>query len=207
MIKNYIFDFDGTLADTIEMKYLLLSKFCEKYTNKSLQKIDLESFRKMGSKSFLKKLNIPSSEVPSIVKMITDEESKNIENIKPFPDIEKILVEMKKREYFLGILTNNSKENVYKFIKINNLDYFDFVESSSDLFGKDIILRKTCEKKNLIIIQTAYIGDEDRDIVASKNAGLISIAVTWGFNSTELLHSNNPDYLIDNPMQIFDLLN
>lgn len=207
MIKNFIFDFDGTLADTLEMKYILLSKYCEKHTNKSLQQIDLENFRKMGSKSFLNILNIPKTDVPELVKMITDEESKNIDNIKPFPNIEKMLFEMKKHKCRLGILTNNSKENVDKFIKINNLDYFDFVESSSDLFGKDVMLKKTCEKKNLITKQTAYIGDEDRDIVASKNAGLISIAVTWGFNSMELLQSNKPDYIIDNPMQIIDLLN
>ena len=51
-----------------------------------------------------------------------------------------------------------------------------------------------------------YVGDEDRDIIASKKVNIKTIAVTWGFNSKEKLSREKPDYLVDSPMQVCELM-
>jgi phosphoglycolate phosphatase-like HAD superfamily hydrolase len=49
-------------------------------------------------------------------------------------------------------------------------------------------------KRNVI-----YVGDETRDIEASKKAGIPVIAVTWGLNDREILAMAQPDQIIDSP--------
>jgi phosphoglycolate phosphatase-like HAD superfamily hydrolase len=51
-----------------------------------------------------------------------------------------------------------------------------------------------------------YVGDEERDVVAARQAGVDIAAVTWGYNSPELLAVQEPDYLIDYPDELRTLL-
>ncbi|MGB3976309.1 MAG: HAD family hydrolase [bacterium] len=50
-----------------------------------------------------------------------------------------------------------------------------------------------------------FVGDSEPDIRTAKNAGMISVAVTWGFRSIERLAKESPDYLIHKPMDLLDL--
>lgn len=40
----------------------------------------------------------------------------------------------------------------------------------------------------------------------AKNAGLVSVGVTWGFRSQELLEEKGADHIIDRPARILDLI-
>jgi phosphoglycolate phosphatase len=51
-----------------------------------------------------------------------------------------------------------------------------------------------------------YVGDEIRDIIAAHKCGIRIISVSWGFHTVDLLASKNPDYLVDNPRQIVQLM-
>jgi phosphoglycolate phosphatase-like HAD superfamily hydrolase len=50
------------------------------------------------------------------------------------------------------------------------------------------------------------VGDEVRDIETARQAGVAVAAVTWGFNSRELLARHAPDYLVERPEPILSLL-
>jgi phosphoglycolate phosphatase len=51
-----------------------------------------------------------------------------------------------------------------------------------------------------------YVGDENRDIDAANNAGIGSIAVTWGYRSESLLSQYHPDCLIRSPEELLVML-
>jgi len=51
-----------------------------------------------------------------------------------------------------------------------------------------------------------YVGDTSVDIQTAKNAGLISVAVTWGFRSKQSLLAENPDYIIDTPQELLNFV-
>ena len=51
-----------------------------------------------------------------------------------------------------------------------------------------------------------WIGDSSVDIESAKNLGCKSIAVTWGFRSVESLLVCRPDYIVNSPKEIFDIL-
>lgn len=50
-----------------------------------------------------------------------------------------------------------------------------------------------------------YVADEVRDIDAAKSSGINSIAVSWGFNSEDVLKKEKPDYLISNPQELITI--
>jgi len=49
------------------------------------------------------------------------------------------------------------------------------------------------------------VGDSTVDVTTARNAGMKSIAVTWGFRSAEELREQAPDYVVDDPRAIMKL--
>ena len=50
------------------------------------------------------------------------------------------------------------------------------------------------------------IGDTTNDIGLGVNAGIVSIGVTWGYNSSELLSSAGATYLVSNSTELSKLM-
>ena len=199
MIKYIVFDFDGTLADTFDViKTIAMNEYTE-------YDIDLELFKYEGAKGLLKKLNIPRWKIPGMILNVSTK-LRNSKDIKLFPGIIDLLISLKK-EYKIGVLSSNSKEIIMDTLKEYNIEnLFEFVYSDSSLFGKHLVLKKMCNKYNIHPLDVMYVGDEDRDIIASKKVNIKTIAVTWGFNSKEKLSREKPDYLVDSPFQILEIM-
>ena len=204
MIKYIVFDFDGTLADTFEViKNIALNEYGHEYGGDD---IDFELFKNEGTKSFLKKMNIPIWKLPEMALRITSK-LRNSNDMKLFPGIIDLLSNLTANNYKLGILSSNSKENIIDTLQQHNIqNLFEFVYSDSSIFGKHLVLNKMCRKHNINPFDVIYVGDEDRDIVAAKKVKIKNIAVTWGFNSKEKLSRVKPDYLADSPMQILEII-
>ena len=50
------------------------------------------------------------------------------------------------------------------------------------------------------------VGDNSHDVDAAKAAGVKSIAVGWAFKGLDYLKKLNPDYLIDDAMEIVGIV-
>lgn len=59
---------------------------------------------------------------------------------------------------------------------------------------------------NLSANKVVFVGDSATDIATARNAGMPSIAVTWGFRTREQLEPEAPDALIDTPEELLTLL-
>jgi phosphoglycolate phosphatase len=201
MIKYIVFDFDGTIADTFEViKNIAINEYGEYAVD-----FDFESIKNEDTKGLLKKLNIPLWKLPEMSLKITSK-LRNNKDIKLFPGIIDLLTNLKKN-YKLGILSSNSRENIIATLKEHKIDnLFEFVYSGSSIFGKHLVLKEMCSKQQINPHEVIYVGDEERDIIASKKARIKNIAVTWGFNSKEKLSKEKPDYIVDSPMQIIEIV-
>lgn len=212
MIKYIIFDFDGTIADTLPFSFqkfldiahmLHLDDLSERQIIKEIRsKSYQELLRGSFNKAWLK--------LPYVVKMIKDmqiELEKEMKNIKFFPGVEKFLYKLKDLGYGLAIISSNRIENINKFIEFNKLDIFDFVHGKTDLFGKAGYLEKFLKDYNLKETEVIYIGDEIRDVEACKKVGIKIIGVSWGLHTIETLKKNGVDYIVKKPVDIFKIIN
>ncbi len=199
MFKYIVFDFDGTIADTFDLiKTIAKEEF-------GADDVDFDLFRKEGARGLFKTMNIPLWKLPEMSLKITSK-LRNSKDIKLFPGIMDLLRSLKDN-YKIGIVSSNSEENIMNALKKHHIeDLFEFIYSESSLFGKHLVLRKMCKKYNINPLDVIYVGDEDRDIIAAKKIKIKNIAVTWGFNSKEKLSKEKPDYIVDSPMQILDII-
>jgi len=201
MEKNLvlIFDFDGTIADTLNFIRTI-------FDFPRTKGFDWEDLKNKGAKEAFKSLGISLAEIPFVLKRVRSILHQEVGKIKPIKGMEKALPEIKTRSSQLGILTSCPQETVEKFLEINNLNFFDFIYSESDIFNKAKRLDNLLKEKRLDPQRVFYVGDETRDVEAAKAAGVKTIAVTWGFNSERILKEQDPDYLVRQPQELVALL-
>jgi phosphoglycolate phosphatase len=205
--KTIIFDFDGTIADTLGIVLEIYNKIIvPKFKTKKVSKEELEYLRtQKPSKKLLNKYNISLLQLPFVLKTGRAEIKKEIKRAKIQPGLKELFNSLK--DYSLGILSSNSKENIQAFLKnYGFLEVFDFFYTSSALFKKDKVIKKILQERNLDSENVFYIGDELRDITAANKAGIKTIAVSWGFNKKEILETANPDYFAEKPLEILDFI-
>ncbi|MDZ7962238.1 MAG: HAD-IA family hydrolase [Aulosira sp. DedQUE10] len=205
--KVIIFDFDGTIADTVDALVSIANRLALEFGYVQITQQELALLKNLTSREIIKYSGISVFKIPFLVKKVKGELKNKIHEFKPIPGIKEALIELKSQGYNLGIITSNSKDNVTEFLNINQLNnLFDFIYSGVTIFGKKTIINNVLKQKQLKPHEVIYVGDETRDIEASKKANIQVIAVTWGFNSPEVLAKQNPDFLIHHPSELLTVL-
>lgn len=206
MTKILVFDFDGTIADTFSEFIGIGNKLAEKYSFKKITEEDIPRFRESDIVGVLRELKIPLWKLPLIVNDGRAELHKIIDNLKPIKGIKVHLEKLHEAGFTLGILTSNSEKNVKRFLEKNEMQVFDFIYSGSSLFGKDKVIRSMLREKKFAAEDVLYVGDESRDIEASKKAQVQVAAVTWGFIARKSLEKFKPDFLLDKPEDLLKIV-
>ncbi|MBE9162212.1 MULTISPECIES: HAD-IA family hydrolase [Microcoleaceae] len=206
MTKVIIFDFDGTLADTIDILLSITNRLSAEFGFKSATKEELAQLSNLNSWEILRYSGISLFKFPLLIRKLRSELRSEISDVQLFPGIKEVLLELKKRGFQLGIITSNSRENVLAALENNNLqDTFTFIYSGST-FGKHKVINKWLRKEHINPEEVFYVGDEIRDIDAARKTGIKIIAVGWGFNSQEVLVLHHPDFLIERPQQLIEIM-
>lgn len=203
MSKVIIFDFDGTIADTLDTIINIVNQVKTKNGYKPISFEEIADYKNLTSQQIIKKSGISIFKIPCLIKQVKQELNQRINNIKLFNGIPEVIQELKRQNHTLVIITSNSRENVITFLKYNNLlEYFDFIYPGKTIFGKDKIIKNFLKQKNINSQNAIYIGDEIRDIEAAKKSNIQIISVTWGFHSKQALMQHQPDFLIETPQEI-----
>lgn len=203
-----IFDFDGTIANTIGALANIYNILAKRFHLNVLTENELSVLKNSSPKEIINRVGISGFKIfkiPFLIKAGRAEIKKEIKMFKPIPGMHQALAQLKSLGYKLGIVTSNSKENVNEFLKINDLEYFDFVYSAG-IFSKDKQIKKFIESNRLTPGDVIYVGDEIRDIEAAFKNGIKVIAVSWGFNSKKSLEKLLPDYVVDKPSQLIEVI-
>jgi len=206
MKKNILFDFDGTLANTLEAAGKILNNLSSKYGYKRLTEEEMLLLKEHSMREMLREMQISLFKLPFTIKDVKEGLSQEMKAVEAFSVIPELLLALKKKDYSLGIVTSNSRKNVDIFLKSNNITSFDFIISNAGLFGKSLVLRKFLKQRHMPNEQVIYIGDEVRDIEAARKANIQVIAVSWGINSVERLKLAEPDFLVQNTDEILKVL-
>ena len=203
MIKGIVFDFDGTIVDSMNMVFNALNDALKK---KSLPTIEIELLGRMAG--------LPVSDIISTKNHITESTTREIEkdvfetytafcktSCQLLPNVENTLKTLKSKQIKLGLLTTTPSKPLKTVIKKFSLnDYFDIMLAKEDVKNKpnpeglEKIITKFGIEKNECI----YVGDSPIDIQTGKAAGIKTIAVTTGIATIEQLKEAKPDGIIPN---------
>lgn len=197
-----IFDFDGTICPSFDLFIDELNTLSDSYGHRKIEKGEKTNLRDLSAKEVIKTLRISTLKLPFLMSKLKTNVQSRILNLEPVTGMIEVLQELKARGISMGILTSNSEANVHAWLKVYNLDIFDFVFTGNNLFGKDRHLKFISNN----LSEVYYVGDEVRDMEAAKQAHVKSVAVTWGYNSQECLATASPDYLCHQAIELASII-
>ncbi len=194
MNKVAIFDFDGTIVDTITDVALSFNKALKEngFPEHPIKAYDgfvggnLETVvSRMLPQNCISEENI--DKVKTTYRSIYSTSEK--ENTKPYPGVMDMLNTLKNQGWKLAINTNKGQVLVDQLNeKIFPEDMFDSVvgylesrPSKPDAYGVNMI----CDECGEAVSQAIYVGDGMSDVNTAKNAQIPCIFVTWGQGSLE----------------------
>lgn len=118
-----------------------------------------------------------------------------------YPAAEETLVALKQQGYTLALVTNKPSQFVPHILQSHKLDSL-----FSQVFGGDCVEHRKPHPEALLRLMAQFnvskeqilmVGDSKNDILAAKNAGCLSVGLTYGYNHGEPIANANPDKVID----------
>ncbi len=206
MDKWIIFDFDGTLADTLSAWVETWNFLAAKHSYKVVGPDDLARLKTLSSLAIKAELGVPWWRIWFLEREGRKKFIERMAGQKLYLKIPETLKMLKQQGFHLAILTSNSSEAVKACLENNNCaEVFDFIDAGNALFKKGRKLKKLLSTHHIPTAQAVYVGDETRDIEAARMAGIKVVSVTWGANEKEVLQKYNPDFLLDTPEQLANI--
>jgi phosphoglycolate phosphatase len=200
-----VWDFDGTLADTLAMALATYNNLAGQYGFMPVD--DPAAARNLGTMAFLRKHGIPLYRLPVLIKAYLAATKGQMATIRLFSGVPELLRALKTAGCRLGVLSSNLADNIRSCLRSNGVESdFDFVVGYPRLFGKATALRRLLKAEKLKRQRMLYVGDEVRDVEAAQEAGVDSAAVGWGFHSVQLLTEHAPTFLWTSPKEVLSAL-
>ena len=128
----------------------------------------------------------------------------NINKIRVYPNVKKVLKNLKDKKYLIGILTSKDKKRSLKILKkFQLIHFFDFIECPNKILrGKphpDHIL-KVLKNFSVQPKNVTYVGDMYSDYLTAKRAKVNFICAKYGYGNVKKTNSIEK---IDELLKIF----
>ena len=202
MIKAIFFDFDETIFDHKHSSVEGLSAIASEYERLLEQSVEWmeEEFWKIIDWNYhlilAKKITTdearivrlerlfqtagvepPMKDLPRLSELY---KAKYLESARSIPGIKEIIIKLKAKGYFLGIITNgHTKSQKERLEGLGLNQYFDYVISSEEAESEkpdEAVYKYALDKANCKANEAIMIGDAwDKDIIGAVNAGLKAI--------------------------------
>jgi phosphoglycolate phosphatase len=207
MNKIILLDFDGVLADTVDLMLRYSSEVCAELGHPcSPKKADLAALRPMSFESLGRQLGLPEDLIGAYVEGCLRRFRLHPEPLPVFPGMPQAVVRLAQQAR-IGIVTGNGSAAVHRVLQQHGLKpYIELVLGEEDP-------RPRLEKLHEVIValgqpgdQVFMIGDAVSDVTNAKKIGAISIAVAWGHQRPDDLLSAGADFLVETPDELVEVI-
>jgi len=191
-----IFDFDGTLADSLPW---FRSSFHDMITRFNLTPVpaeEMEGLRGMSAREIMARLNVSKWQLPAIVSDMRKRKLAAASEISLFKGVPAMLTDLQRLGIKAAIVSSDSEASVRQVLgpATSLITRFD---CGAALFGKHWKFRRVARRLGVKPSDTICIGDEIRDVEAAKAAGMDSGAVAWGYALPAALQAAGPTHLFN----------
>lgn len=198
-----IFDLDGVILDTAELKLFTLKKVFDLFNLGRLPSNE----KILSAKRPFKLLSLYTEDA----KFISDVYGKiydiNLKDCRFFFQIDE-LIKFKSPTTKFALFTAQPKRRVELIFSKKELDFFEIVITEDDnvshsKFNSNGIMKIL---KNTNPFKAILLSDAIDDLIEAKKFGITSIFTSWGYTNITKIKNEKPDYIFDSPLEIFTFL-
>lgn len=204
-----IFDYDGVLADTLDD----LLKFGQAACNRlgidhAVTREDLNNLEVMSFATYGRACEVPEHRVDEFVDICLSLFAEKTSPPAIFTGLSEVLNDLA-AHHVLAIVTTNTSLNVRAFLREHGLN-----EIFKAVYGVESPGSKA---QKILLAQEQFlgaaqpgpvfmVGDSLSDVLAAREASVISLAVTWGHQSQERLLRGQPDHVVGSPHALIEVI-
>ena len=213
MIKAAIFDFDGTLANTLPDLKITINLTRESYGLPPVTEADVLVHVNNHMPAYIRKM-IPElgdetlwDEAEQRYYAFYDEHY--LSETVPYDGIPEILAKLKADGVKLAVMSNKNHSHIIKMVDALFPDAFDSIWGTiPEVPAKPNPARAflIAEELGLSISDIAFIGDSDVDMLTACNATAVPVGVAWGYRPADCLRENGAPSTPANADELYAIL-
>lgn len=208
-----IFDLDGTLLNTLEDLADSVNFALKQFGYPIRTIAEVRAFVGNGVQKLIERA-VPEQttmeKTLACLEVFRNYYAKNMRNKTClYEGIKELLQELNERKIKMAIVSNKFDAAVKELKKELFSEYIQVA------IGESIIVPKkpnpsgvfaALEELGVKKENALYVGDSEVDIMTAKNAGVISVGVTWGFRDCTVLENSKANHIIHTPQRLLDII-
>ncbi|MFZ5910020.1 MAG: HAD family hydrolase [Chloroflexota bacterium] len=202
-----LFDFDGVLADTLGDLLQFGQQACDALGVEHVAtRADLDALEVMSFATYGRQMGVPESLVDEFVRLCIDQFNRKETPPAMFDGLGEVVRQLS-AEHVIAVVTGNDSRAVQAFLAAHGLEAHVRVVFGLDAPGSKV--EKIARARQLFAAggETVWmVGDSASDIRAAREAGVASIAVSWGHQGAYRLTRAGPDHLVHSPGELLALI-
>jgi phosphoglycolate phosphatase len=202
--KLMLFDFDGVLVDSLSLYEKSVNLCLERIGQRPIE--TLEEFLDLFEENFFSAIarrGVDVAQFMAASKEVTPTLDYGV--VKPVANFIPVLDELKKHSALVIISSNSSFAIRLMLMKYGFAPYFDDILGADFAFSKIEKIRHAMDRYSTNGNHSLYVCDTAGDVREAREAGVRTVAVTWGWHPRERLERARPDVIVDNPGELLDL--
>ena len=210
MYKFVLFDFDGTVYDTVEG----ITKSVRYAINKFGMDAPLEELRCFAGPPLLDKFMEVFSVTEARAKELVDAYRERyrpigLQECQLFPGMKEFLIKLREKGIKTAITTMKPQEMAEMLLaREDMLGLFDVIYGSTLTrnVSKPILVQQAMETLGASVTDTVLVGDTKYDILGAHEKGIPAIGVRYGYAAENELEAAGADFIAEDMAELEKLL-
>jgi len=211
-IDTVVFDFDGTLADTIESSLLAFESTLLQFHFEPPKSLTKEIYGALSTEGMFRSVGISDFNLQSKILLRYNELYREIAPriASLFAGVRFTLNLLMERGFRLAIATNEHRENLDILLRTFCIDQIFHTTCCADEVSRPKpwpdMGRKVVSRLDADPTRCLMLGDSVVDIEMARSNHMRSCVVSWGATSLDCLLDASPNFAITNFQQLLDIL-
>ena len=201
-----IFDYDGVLIDSMDDAVSAGEAFCQSISHNRLPTMEtIVGLENMTYFELARSVGLPSEQVERFCSYVFERFQALGPAMAFFPEIESLLHRIASKN--IAIVSGNAKNVISAKLAAHGLaEKITCILGAFEPGDKAEKIHYACKYFGIDARQACMVGDSVSDIRYAKQAGVQSVAVTWGWHSREKLAKEEPDFIVNGVQELADLI-
>lgn len=207
----YIFDWDGTLCDSLSLITSSISQSCEKLGLPVRSEEENRSIIGLGLKEALEHLYPEVSEAQiNELRLVYRDHYLAGDKSQPsqlYAGVEEVLDELLSQGHRLAVATGKSRQGLDRVLgDLNMHRYFQHSRCADETRSKPhpLMLQQILEESGIHPEETIMVGDTDFDLLMARSASVQAVGVSYGAHPIERIRQAEPHRIIDHISELLE---